>query len=106
MERNKYIQASYIFWIAMHDRLLTQDRLQQMRIGKDASCALCGDQPETNEHLFFKCNSQNIHGESSQMTEDTDKKSGNKDDLKVFCKGSKRDNKQRAVMGNIDCTNI
>ncbi|KAL9668064.1 hypothetical protein QQ045_002438 [Rhodiola kirilowii] len=38
------------------DGLLTRDKLRRMGLEVDAICPLCGDEPETRDHLFFGCN--------------------------------------------------
>jgi len=40
---------------AIHDRLLTRQRLLNFGIINTNDCVLCNSQPETIEHLFFSC---------------------------------------------------
>lgn len=41
--------------MAVQNRLKTRDRLKAMNIAQDDLCGVCGDQPETIEHLMFNC---------------------------------------------------
>ncbi|XP_074301272.1 uncharacterized protein LOC141632644 [Silene latifolia] len=45
----------FISWLMGHNRLLTQDRLMNMKIIQSNLCYLCGLQQENHSHLFFKC---------------------------------------------------
>ncbi|KAK1413815.1 hypothetical protein QVD17_29551 [Tagetes erecta] len=45
----------YILWLAIRQRLLTQDRLMRWDSSKSLICSLCKAQPDSHEHLFFKC---------------------------------------------------
>ncbi|XP_074318790.1 uncharacterized protein LOC141655619 [Silene latifolia] len=45
----------FISWLMVHNRLLTQDRLMNMKIIQSNLCYLCGLQQENHTHLFFKC---------------------------------------------------
>ncbi|GJV49018.1 reverse transcriptase zinc-binding domain-containing protein [Tanacetum coccineum] len=42
-------------WMAIQERLVTQDRLARWYPSKTFSCALCDKCPDSHEHLFFKC---------------------------------------------------
>ncbi|XP_021742000.1 uncharacterized protein LOC110708221 [Chenopodium quinoa] len=46
---------SFIAWLAVHDRLRLRDRLCRLGICNEEACLLCGSEPETLQHLFFKC---------------------------------------------------
>ena len=46
----------FVVWFAYHERLKTKKRLKSMGVVEDDLCPICGTQPETTEHLFFKCN--------------------------------------------------
>ncbi|XP_020259105.1 uncharacterized protein LOC109835548 [Asparagus officinalis] len=61
-EKMKYPKHSFICWLAVQNRLLTQDRLLMMGIIQSNSCCLClGAGPEDRDHLFFDCvYSQNV----------------------------------------------
>ncbi|XP_020243151.1 uncharacterized protein LOC109821371 [Asparagus officinalis] len=51
-----YPKHSFILWLAIHQRLLTQERLCRMRMLDTNTCVLCShQQPETCKHLFFEC---------------------------------------------------
>ncbi|GJZ80021.1 putative RNA-directed DNA polymerase, eukaryota, reverse transcriptase zinc-binding domain protein [Tanacetum coccineum] len=44
-------------WLVIHGKLKTQDKLRTWDITGELamSCPLCGNQPDTHEHLFFEC---------------------------------------------------
>ncbi|KAM6557968.1 hypothetical protein CsatA_027207 [Cannabis sativa] len=46
---------SFVFWLAVQNRLKTRDRLLRFQIATDPSCLLCLGSAETCEHLFFLC---------------------------------------------------
>ncbi|XP_074288686.1 uncharacterized protein LOC141613844 [Silene latifolia] len=46
---------SFIFWVIMHQRLLTKGRLVRMGIIVDGSCDICTAALEDHEHLFSDC---------------------------------------------------
>uniref|UniRef100_A0A803QBL0 Reverse transcriptase zinc-binding domain-containing protein n=1 Tax=Cannabis sativa TaxID=3483 RepID=A0A803QBL0_CANSA len=46
---------SFVFWLAIQNRLKTRDRLLRFQIITDPSCLLCSGNAETCEHLFFHC---------------------------------------------------
>ncbi|XP_074288803.1 uncharacterized protein LOC141613960 [Silene latifolia] len=48
-------KTSYIYWAAMKNRLMTNDRLIRMGSIVAPDCYLCGSNPETHNHLFFDC---------------------------------------------------
>ncbi|KAM6547870.1 hypothetical protein CsatB_019546 [Cannabis sativa] len=46
---------SVIVWLAMLNRLKTQDRLLKFGMQVQGTCCLCEMEPETCKHLFFEC---------------------------------------------------
>lgn len=46
---------SFILWLAIRRKLLTQDRRQLWQVGDDDSCPFCKGQKDSVDHLFFKC---------------------------------------------------
>lgn len=48
-------KCSFIVWLAMKDRLFTKTRMQTYGMQVDPLCLLCGNDPETVEHLFAGC---------------------------------------------------
>ncbi|XP_020258909.1 uncharacterized protein LOC109835343 [Asparagus officinalis] len=48
------LRHSFICWLAVHNRLLTQDRLLNMGIMTVNSCCFCSGH-ESRDHLFFEC---------------------------------------------------
>ncbi|XP_074297740.1 uncharacterized protein LOC141628504 [Silene latifolia] len=48
-------KTCYIYWAAMKNRLMTNDRLIRMGSIVTPDCYLCGSNPETHCHLFFYC---------------------------------------------------
>ncbi|XP_013739454.2 uncharacterized protein LOC106442299 [Brassica napus] len=46
---------SFLFWVALRQRLKTYDRIQQWNGAVDATCVLCKVTNETCHHLFFSC---------------------------------------------------
>ncbi|XP_074299555.1 uncharacterized protein LOC141630682 [Silene latifolia] len=46
---------SFIYWASQHCKLLTLDRMIKMGRGTATICYICGVEPETHEHLFYKC---------------------------------------------------
>ncbi|XP_019232804.1 PREDICTED: uncharacterized protein LOC109213459 [Nicotiana attenuata] len=53
--RNNIPKHSFIYWLAMHKRLQTRERLAKLGICKETQCAICEAGIETTEHLFFDC---------------------------------------------------
>ena len=45
----------FISWMAILDRLPTMDRLKAWGMEMDGVCALCKQDMETRNHLFFTC---------------------------------------------------
>lgn len=54
---NRYVipKHSFIGWLAMQERLLTQDRLARMGVTTAGICYLCAQGMETHQHLFADC---------------------------------------------------
>ncbi|XP_020270915.1 uncharacterized protein LOC109846100 [Asparagus officinalis] len=50
-----YPKHSFILWLAVQSRLITQDRLCRMGILNANQCVLCTNSQETCHHLFFEC---------------------------------------------------
>lgn len=48
-------KLAFICWMVVRGRLKTRDKFQQFGICNDASCAICGEQTEIYQHLFFDC---------------------------------------------------
>ncbi|GJY29441.1 RNA-directed DNA polymerase, eukaryota, reverse transcriptase zinc-binding domain protein [Tanacetum coccineum] len=46
---------TFILWLAAKERLCTQDRLEKWYLSKKFKCSLCNKEPDSHEHLFFKC---------------------------------------------------
>ncbi|CAH1430020.1 unnamed protein product [Lactuca virosa] len=45
---------SFILWLAIHERLNTQDRMRFWDSNKNLNCSLCNSQPDSHSHLFFE----------------------------------------------------
>ncbi|KAK4721508.1 hypothetical protein R3W88_011741 [Solanum pinnatisectum] len=45
----------FILYLTIHRRLYTMDRLDKWGIHTDQVCALCKQELETHQHLFFSC---------------------------------------------------
>ncbi|XP_071715210.1 uncharacterized protein [Rutidosis leptorrhynchoides] len=46
---------AFILWLAIWNRLSTQDRMSKWNLSKSYSCALCDEVPDSVAHLFFEC---------------------------------------------------
>ncbi|XP_024006101.1 uncharacterized protein LOC112082812 [Eutrema salsugineum] len=46
---------SFIAWLAMHNRLAMDVRMQAWNANISSACIFCNDPMETREHLFFSC---------------------------------------------------
>ena len=46
---------SFIIWLRVQERLLTQDKLIKRYPQKVMSCALCDNESDSHEHLFIEC---------------------------------------------------
>lgn len=42
-------------WMAMQERLMTQDKLARWRPNEIMECTLCKQCMESHKHLFFQC---------------------------------------------------
>lgn len=52
---NAIPKHSFILWLAIRGKLLTQDRMQLWQSESISLCAFCNLQPDSIEHLFFEC---------------------------------------------------
>lgn len=48
-------KCSFIFWLAIQDRLLTKDRMASFDMHTDLRCLLCNGGPESVFHIFSCC---------------------------------------------------
>lgn len=48
-------KCSFIFWLAIRNRLLTRDRMLSFGMQVDSSCVLCGGGPESIYHILSTC---------------------------------------------------
>ncbi|XP_077233401.1 uncharacterized protein LOC143875681 [Tasmannia lanceolata] len=46
---------AFTAWKAMHNKMLTKDRIRSYGIMIDPICSLCKSEPEAVDHLFFRC---------------------------------------------------
>ncbi|GKA81178.1 RNA-directed DNA polymerase, eukaryota, reverse transcriptase zinc-binding domain protein [Tanacetum coccineum] len=46
---------AFILWLAIQDKLLTQDRMEKWQDISDMKCSLCKKCADSHEYLFFKC---------------------------------------------------
>nr|KAJ0195180.1 hypothetical protein LSAT_V11C700342460 [Lactuca sativa] len=46
---------SFILWLAIQERLMTQDRMRFWDKNKNLKCSLCNNQFDSHSHLFFEC---------------------------------------------------
>ncbi|XP_071729047.1 uncharacterized protein [Rutidosis leptorrhynchoides] len=46
---------AFILWLALHNKLTTQDKIVKWYPHKHFSCVFCSQQVDSHEHLFFKC---------------------------------------------------
>ncbi|XP_071699019.1 uncharacterized protein [Rutidosis leptorrhynchoides] len=52
---------AFILWLAIWNRLPTQDMLSKWNVCTSYSCPLCDEMPDSVEHLFFECSySRNV----------------------------------------------
>ncbi|XP_020243054.1 uncharacterized protein LOC109821279 [Asparagus officinalis] len=59
-EKLNYPKHSFIVWLAIQNKLLTQDRLHKKGIIQSNQCYLCeGTVEENRDHLFFDCKFSN-----------------------------------------------
>ena len=50
---------SFILWLAIKERLTTQDKLVKIGLKQGMSCVLCREHIENHDHLFFQCSFSN-----------------------------------------------
>ncbi|CAI9261358.1 unnamed protein product [Lactuca saligna] len=48
-------RLSFILWLAIQERLMTQDRMRFWDKNKNLKCVFCNLQPDSHNHLFFEC---------------------------------------------------
>jgi hypothetical protein len=48
-------KVKFFFWLAVHRRLWTAERRRRHGLQDEDDCALCGQDPETSDHLFVAC---------------------------------------------------
>ncbi|XP_074302856.1 uncharacterized protein LOC141636686 [Silene latifolia] len=48
-------KSSFIFWVFMHQRWSTRDRLARMGLVGDTSCPICLLDPKSHHHLVYDC---------------------------------------------------
>lgn len=48
-------KVKFFFWLALHRLLWIAERRKRHGLQDDDACALCGQAPETGEHLFLGC---------------------------------------------------
>ncbi|XP_074315180.1 uncharacterized protein LOC141651363 [Silene latifolia] len=46
---------SFLGWLWAHDAMQTKNKLLQYGVASDADCLLCGQDTESQDHLFFAC---------------------------------------------------
>ena len=46
---------SFILWLAVQGKLLTQDRMVNWNVTGNLVCGLCNSRSDSHEHLFFQC---------------------------------------------------
>ncbi|GJY03500.1 reverse transcriptase domain, reverse transcriptase zinc-binding domain protein [Tanacetum coccineum] len=46
---------SFVFWMAVQGKLITQDKVSKWKPNEIMSYALCGTVADSHDHLFFKC---------------------------------------------------
>nr|GEX45972.1 hypothetical protein [Tanacetum cinerariifolium] len=46
---------AFVLWMAVQEKLLTQDRILKWKPNEILECALCGKCSDSHEHLFFQC---------------------------------------------------
>jgi hypothetical protein len=48
-------KVKFFFWLALHRRLWTVERRKRHGLQDTDECAMCGQEPETGDHLFLGC---------------------------------------------------
>ncbi|GJX96374.1 RNA-directed DNA polymerase, eukaryota, reverse transcriptase zinc-binding domain protein, partial [Tanacetum coccineum] len=46
---------AFVTWLAIQERLMTQDRIKIWRPNDDLKCGLCSKCSDSHDHLFFTC---------------------------------------------------
>ncbi|GJW58161.1 RNA-directed DNA polymerase, eukaryota, reverse transcriptase zinc-binding domain protein [Tanacetum coccineum] len=46
---------AFVTWLAIQERLMTQDRIKILKPNKDLKCSLCNSCIDSHDHLFFTC---------------------------------------------------
>nr|GFA32431.1 hypothetical protein [Tanacetum cinerariifolium] len=49
------LRHTFILWLAIKKKLITQDKLLQWYTQNIVCCLYCRDKPDSHEHLFFQC---------------------------------------------------
>ncbi|GKA46438.1 RNA-directed DNA polymerase, eukaryota, reverse transcriptase zinc-binding domain protein [Tanacetum coccineum] len=57
---------SFVLWMAVQGRLMTQDKIVIWKPNEDMECALCKQCLDSDEHLFFLCSYTNVVWEEMQ----------------------------------------
>ena len=63
---------SFVIWLAIQERLMTQDRIAAWKQDDEMKCVFCKQCQDSHEHLFFQC--QYTKKAWSLMQDLTDKK--------------------------------
>ncbi|GKC87812.1 reverse transcriptase zinc-binding domain-containing protein [Tanacetum coccineum] len=50
---------SFVLWMAIQNKLMTQDKILMWKPNEVMRCELCKMRPDSHEHLFFKCPNSN-----------------------------------------------
>ncbi|PWA66526.1 RNA-directed DNA polymerase, eukaryota, Reverse transcriptase zinc-binding domain protein [Artemisia annua] len=59
---------SFVLWLAIKNKLLTQDKLLKWYPSKVLQCSLCNNGTDSHDHLFFQCNyAQEVWTEIKKM---------------------------------------
>lgn len=61
---------SFVLWMAVQGRLMTQDRIAAWKPNDDMKCVLCKLNQDSHQHLFFQCSYTNNIWAEMQMTID------------------------------------
>ncbi|GJZ75071.1 RNA-directed DNA polymerase, eukaryota, reverse transcriptase zinc-binding domain protein [Tanacetum coccineum] len=54
--QGKMVKHTFILWLDIKEKLITQDKLLKWYPQKVACCPYCKANPDSHEHLFFQCN--------------------------------------------------
>ena len=63
---------SFVIWMAVQERLMTQDRIAAWKHDDELRCVFCKQCQDSHEHLFFQC--QFSHSVWSKMQDLIDKR--------------------------------